>query len=128
MKTFRENIIMATFKRNGPELFSGRCDTLFINKGFYQTLTDFNLFKVNNLQVGLDENNETAYDSPLWKGDAGSFWHMIVQSGKAPAQLNEFKKVMKDQIILPDSVCQFCDKLASFVQSTNVANLPERIP
>lgn len=111
---------MASLKPQKPELFSGRRDAIAVNTWLYQVEMYLNLLQVTNPEIVLNEGVRVSFASTLMKGTAAQWWYMLVQSGQAPGNWNEFLAKVRLEFIPQDSVDRARDKLRSLRQKTSV--------
>lgn len=111
---------MASLKPQKPELFSGRRDAVAVNTCLYQVEMYLNLLQVTNPQIVLDQNTRVSFASTLMKCTAVQWWYMLVQSGQAPGNWEEFLAKVRLQFIPRDSVERARDKLRGLHQKSSV--------
>ena len=111
---------MASLKPQKPELFSGRRDAVAVNTCLYQVEMYLNLLQVTNPQIVSDQNTRVSFASTLMKCTAVQWWYMLVQSGQAPGNWEEFLAKVRLQFIPRDSVERARDKLRGLHQKSSV--------
>lgn len=112
---------MAMIKPSKPEAFEGRRDALHVNTWLYQVEMYLNVCQMNNPQQLIAENMKVSVASTLLKGTAANWWFILVQSGQAPGQWDEFVNCVRTEFIPQDSIRRARDRLRGLVQRTSVS-------
>ena len=112
---------MAYMKPSKPGPYEGKRVSLIVETWLYQLDVYLNLLQVSNPNVVLDENSRVMFATTLLKGHAANWWYMLVQSGQAPNQWENFKSALRTEFVPQNSERRNRDKLRSLRQTASVA-------
>ena len=94
---------MASLKPGKPGPFEGKRESLAVETWLYQVDVYLNLQQAANPNVVIDDGTRVAFATTLLKGNTTNWWFMLVQSGQAPGQWENFKVALRGEFVPQDS-------------------------
>ena len=112
---------MESMKPNKPGPYEGKRDSLVVETWLYQVDVYLNLLPVANPNVVVNDETKVMIATTLLKGHAANWWYMLVQSGQAPNQWENFKAALRNEFVPQNSERRNRDKLRVLRQTASVA-------
>jgi len=113
---------MTSIKPVRPEPYDGKRDAMAVNTWIYQLQVYFSLILVSNNGIELTDEVKINLASSLMKGNAASWWYMLVQSGNVPQAWVTFKEAVRREFVPQDQVRRSRDRLRELQQKGSVSS------
>lgn len=113
---------MSLIKPTKPELFDCRRDALVVGRWLYQVEIYLSLLQAGNHAKPILDKTKIAFASSVMKNSAANWWYMLVRSGNAPGEWEQFKNGVKNEFVPQECVQRARDKLRNLRQLGSVSS------